>query len=618
MRKGAFSQAETEETMENPEVQDSQKLLQEVEVESESAEDLEESLRETERPGTPPRSGEWKKLMVGIGMGMAIALGAMSLLNKPQGETAANSSGTAAQVPNAQPVANQTVTVAIAETARVERSLDATGTVQAYDLLPVLPQASGLQIKQVLVDEGEVVEAGQVLAILDDAVERSQITEAEAQIDSARSTIADRQAAIAIAEAAVSQALAVQSEAEAAVSTAIAAQAEVEAAEGQVIAAQSEALSGVSQAVAAKAEAEAGLEQTRASLAQAQAELAQAERERERYQELAQAGAVSTQELEIRRTAAENAREKVRVAQANIKSAEARIASSQANISSMEARVASANSNINIAKARLQSAQSNISSAQARRESAVANVRIARSQLDSARANANSSSANLRSTQARAQQVETQQDRTVVRAPKAGIVAERVARVGDVTTNSKQLFSIIANGQLELQVKIPETQLSQVQIGAPVQITSDADSRINVGGTVREIAPLVDEQSRQATVKISLPSDSILRPGMFLRAEITTNAAQAVTIPAKAVLPQADGGAIVYRVMGEDMVQAQPVEVGEVAAAGSAADLSSARVEIKSGLAVGDRVVVEGAAYVKDGDRVRIAEEANATPQVEM
>lgn len=616
MRKGAFSQAETEETMKNPEIQDSGRLSQEPGVELERVEDAVESALGKTRLADPPRTSDWKKLILGMGIGVAIAVVGMHLLNnRPEEEPAANSS--AAEVPNAEPVANQTVTVAIAESARVERSLNATGTVQAFDLLPVLPQASGLQIKQVLVDEGEVVEAGQVLAILDDAVERSQITEAEAQIDSARSALADRQAAIAIAEAAVSQALATQSEAEAAVATAEAAVAEVEAGAGQVEAALLEATSGVSQAIAAKAEAEAGLEQTRASLAQAQAELAQAERERDRYQQLAEAGAVSTQELETRSTAAENARERVRVAEANIRSAEARITSSEANIASMRSRVVSAKSNEEIAKARLQSAQSNVNSAQARRESAIANVRIARSQLDSARANANSSAASLRSTQARAQQVETQQERTVVRAPKAGIIAERVARVGDVTSNAKQLFSIIANGQLELQVRIPETQLSQIQIGAPVQVTSDADSRINVAGTVREIAPLVDEQSRQATVKVSLPSDSILRPGMFLRAGITTSAAQAITIPGKAVLPQADGKAIVYRLVGEDIVQAQPVEMGEVAS-GSPTDLSSTRVEIKSGLSLGDRVVVEGAAYLKDGDRIRIAEDFSPTPQVEL
>ncbi|MCT7966070.1 efflux RND transporter periplasmic adaptor subunit [Laspinema sp. D1] len=607
--------------MENPDIQDSRRRPQELGLKLETVEDSEDSEESgpgTTRLATPPRTSDWKKLMVGIGIGAAIAVGGMQLLNnRPQEETAANSSGVAAEAPNAQPVANQTVTVAIAESARVERSLDATGTVQAYDLLPVLPQASGLQIKQVLVDEGDVVEAGQVLAILDDAVERSQITEAEAQIDSARSTVADRQAAIAIAEAAVSQALATQSEAEAAVATAEAAKAEVEAGAGQVTAGIDEAQSEVDQAVAAKAEAEAALEQTRASLAQAQAELAQAERERDRYQQLAEAGAVSTQELETRSTAAENARERVRVAEANIRSAQARITSSEANIASMRSRVVSANSNREIANARVKSAESNVSSAQARLQSAIANVQIARSQLDSARANANSSAASLRSTQARAQQVETQQERTVVRAPKAGIIAERVARVGDVTSNTKQLFSIIANGQLELQVKIPETQLSQIKIGAPVEVTSDADSRIKVAGTVREIAPLVDEESRQATVKVSLPSDSILRPGMFLRAGITTSAAQAITIPGKAVLPQANGSAIVYRLVGEDMVQAQPVEMGEVAS-GSPSDLSSTRVEIKSGLSLGDRVVVEGAAYLKDGDRIRIGEDFTPTPQVEL
>lgn len=50
-----------------------------------------------------------------------------------------------------------------------------------------------------------------------------------------------------------------------------------------------------------------------------------------------------------------------------------------------------------------------------------------------------------------------------------------------------------------------------------VKITFDVDRRINVQGTVREIAPLIDPQTRQATVKINLPQNSAIRSGLFLR-----------------------------------------------------------------------------------------------------
>lgn len=115
---------------------------------------------------------------------------------------------------------------------------------------------------------------------------------------------------------------------------------------------------------------------------------------------------------------------------------------------------------------------------------------------------------------------------------------------------------------------------------------------------MKEIAPLVNAESREAKVTIDLPSTSLLRPGMFARAAITSTTVPGLTVPAKAVQPQPDGSAIIFLLSGEDKVKAQPVEVGEV--------LSGGRVEISKGLKPGDRVVVAGAGYLKDGDQVQV------------
>lgn len=289
----------------------------------------------------------------------------------------------------------------------------------------------------------------------------------------------------------------------------------------------------VLQARIAEAQAEvesniAAVGQKQAALAQSQASLAEAERVLKRYQQLANAGAISQESLDTRATTAVTAKENVRVAQANIRSAEAEVRSSKANL----------------------------------------------------------------------QQLQTQLQQTQVRAPASGLVAEEIVEVGDITNATQKLFSIIQNGKLELQAKVPAIELPQIRTGAPAQITSDADSRVRFSGKVREIAPLVDAQSRQATVKIDLPSTDLLRPGMFARAAITTTKVPGLTVPAKAVVSQPDGSSTVYLLIQGDKVQAQSVEVGEV--------LSGGKLEIKNGLKVGDRVIIAGAGYLKDGDRVRI------------
>ena len=62
-----------------------------------------------------------------------------------------------------------------------------------------------------------------------------------------------------------------------------------------------------------------------------------------------------------------------------------------------------------------------------------------------------------------------------------------------------------------------------MKIGASVQITSDVDQRVRSQGRVREIQPQVNDQRREATVKIDLPPTTLLKPGMFASAAITTD-----------------------------------------------------------------------------------------------
>jgi len=469
--------------------------------ETETLEDFElDSVSSAEdRESQRPKFTGWRGILLGVVIGIILAVGGTRLLSKP------------AATPKAQPTPaalppQMSVTVAPVETTTVARTLEATGTVAASDLLPVLPQATGLQIKQVLAEEGNIVRAGQVMAILDNSVLQTQLSQAQAQLEAAKSNVQQKQAALGQAKAAVNQ-------------------------------------------------SKASVGQAQATLAQNRANLVQAQTTLKRYQQLAAQGAISSQELDTRTTTVATAAEAVRAAQANVSNAEAGINSALANVSS---------------------AQANVSSALAE----------------------------VRSNEARVQQIRTQLGQTQVLAPASGIVAEKLARVGDTSGNQK-LFTLIRNGVLELQAKIPETQLSEVRIGTQVTVTSKADSRIRLQGTVREIAPTVDQQSREATVKIDLPANPLLKPGMFLRAAITTDTAQGLTVPAKAVLPQPDGTTIIYLLEDQNTARRQTVEVGATTG-GNSGDLSTARIEIKSGLKESDRVIVQGAGFLKDGDKVQV------------
>ncbi|MBD2387804.1 efflux RND transporter periplasmic adaptor subunit [Cylindrospermum sp. FACHB-282] len=461
-----------------------------------------------------------KPLLLGAGLGIAIAFLGGGLVSR----LLAGKQNAAGDKSTQKPTPSLTVTVAPVETARVSLTLNTTGNIAARDLIPVLAQTNGLQIKSIPnnVKEGSFVNKGQVLAILDDSVLQTQISQAKADVESKQADVVSRQADVESKQASVAASLAI-------------------------------------------------VQQRRADLAQAKARLEEAQKNFRRYKELASSGAISDQELDTRSYTVKTAIETVHVGEENVRSAQANVGSAKANIGNAQAVV-------------------------------------------------NKAKADVRNSAAKVEQLQAQLAQTVVRAPASGIIAEKLARVGDVTGvapqtqignvigGSQKLFSIIQNGQLELQAEVTNLDLTQVKVGGLVQITADADQRVDLQGRVREIEPLVNDKNRQAIVKIDLPSTNLLKPGMFARAEITTGRTMGMTVPQKAVLSQADESVIVFTQSGEDLdpdprvevreVRAQKVEVGE--------SINGDRVAIKSGLELSDRVVVDGAGYVKDGDRVRV------------
>jgi multidrug efflux pump subunit AcrA (membrane-fusion protein) len=241
-------------------IAESQKTIPKREHIEEFEQEVEIDLLPTPKP--PQRRGWLVPLLVGTGLGIGLTGLGMTIMNRPTTKPAVTP-----QSVNLAP--SMSVTIASAELTPVARTLSVTGTVNARDLIPVLPQATGLQIKQILVDEGDFVKSGQTLAILDSSVLQTQIAQAKAEVESNRAVVRQRQA----------------------------------------------------------------------SLAQSRATLAEANSNYQRYRGLADAGAISRQELETRSTTATTAREAISVAQANIASAEADVRISIARVQQQQTQL---------------------------------------------------------------------------------------------------------------------------------------------------------------------------------------------------------------------------------------------------------------------------------------
>jgi RND family efflux transporter MFP subunit len=173
------------------------------------------------------------------------------------------------------------------------------------------------------------------------------------------------------------------------------------------------------------------------------------------------------------------------------------------------------------------------------------------------------------------------------------MVASRNVTRGQIVQPGTELFRLVRDGRLELDAQIPEAELPLVRAGMTAVITSEQAGRTT--GTVRIVTPEVNPQSRLGVARISL-SGGGLRPGMFARAEIDVGAQPALTVPSQAIVYR-EGRPGVYVIDRSDQVRFQSVVTG---------GRNGEALAITSGLAAGQRVVVQGSGFLGDGDLVRV------------
>lgn len=227
---------------------------------------------------------------------------------------------------------------------------------------------------------------------------------------------------------------------------------------------------------------------------------------------------------------------------------------------------------------------------------------LAQASLDTALANQRASAASLSAARAALAQTRTQLSQATVRAPVAGQIISRSVTRGQIVNAGDQLFRMVRDGRLELDAQVPETELPLIRAGQTVEITSSEAGTAT--GTVRIVTPEVDAETRLGVARIALSPGGRLKPGMFARARIAAGEQTATTVPTAAVLYRDNrAGVFVLNADGAS-VRFQPVEV---------LSRTDAQTAI-GGVAAGTRVVVDGAGFLNDGDRVTVSPRPAARP----
>jgi membrane fusion protein, heavy metal efflux system len=189
--------------------------------------------------------------------------------------------------------------------------------------------------------------------------------------------------------------------------------------------------------------------------------------------------------------------------------------------------------------------------------------------------------------------------RYTVRAPLAGQVIEREVTLGELVSPDREALLILADmSHLWILADVPDGRLSDVRAGAPARVLLGASEDHWCDGTVAFLSPVVDPSTRTAQVRIeALDRHPELRPGVFAQAEISVlesdgeESSPVLAVPQTAVQLVGGASSVFVAVPGEPGTFARRAVVAGKPAGGL--------VQIHSGLAEGEQVVVRGAFLLK-------------------
>jgi membrane fusion protein (multidrug efflux system) len=195
-------------------------------------------------------------------------------------------------------------------------------------------------------------------------------------------------------------------------------------------------------------------------------------------------------------------------------------------------------------------------------------------------------------------------EKTTIRAPFSGRVTERSIRPGQHVRTGDALFTVADFDPLIARIYLPEKDVVGLREGRPTRITLKADERTRFAGRIRQISPVVDTAT--GTVKVTIEATEPppeVRPGAFVTIDIVRETrARAVLVPREAVVRDHLETYVFVAVDGVAARRAVALGLEE-----------GGRIEVLSGVAPGEQVIVAGQGSLKDGAPVKIVPAAEAS-----
>lgn len=250
-----------------------------------------------------------------------------------------------------------------------------------------------------------------------------------------------------------------------------------------------------------------------------------------------------------------------------------------------------------VTRARAEAA--NLSRQLERNEQLLADGAISRQAFEDVRTAHESAEARLEEAQARASLARRTLEDATIRAPFEGRIGGRDFDVGDYVTEGRPLFSVVDDDTLKVEFAVPEQYVGRLETGLPVRVQVRSEPDRWHQGRVYFVSPTVDRANRTVALKARVPNPGReLSAGQFADVRTVIEVREgALVVPEAAIVPR-EGENFVFVVRGGTALQRR-VALGE---------RQRGIVEVRSGVARGDTVVIAGQQRLADSAAVSVAE----------
>jgi membrane fusion protein (multidrug efflux system) len=195
-------------------------------------------------------------------------------------------------------------------------------------------------------------------------------------------------------------------------------------------------------------------------------------------------------------------------------------------------------------------------------------------------------------------------ERHTIKAPISGVLDSRLIEVGSMVSMGTPVARVVSLNPVKITAGVPERFAGDVTLGTQAKVTMDVFPGEVGEGTINYVGVAVDPRSRTFPVEFVMPNaDGMVKPEMIASMELVRRDEQEALVVPQEALVRVETGFVLFVVDGEGdgaTASVRSVELGPA---------QRNQVVVRSGLEVGDRVIVVGQKQVANGDRVQIVGE---------